>query len=49
MKKVSCGEFHTLCLLTDGSVHSWGGTLHNKLGSKKDTRGMYMKDSNNPY
>jgi alpha-tubulin suppressor-like RCC1 family protein len=34
VKKVACGEFHTVCLLNDGSVHNWGGSLHNKLGSK---------------
>ena len=28
-----CGQFHTMALLDDGSVWSWGGTLHGKLGS----------------
>jgi len=42
VKKVACGEFHTLCLLMDGSVHSWGGSLHNKLGKKELS--PYQKD-----
>ena len=36
VKKVAWGDYHTLCLLEDGSVHSWGGTLHKKLGKPKD-------------
>lgn len=32
VKQVACGEFHTLALLETGSVYSWGGTLHGKLG-----------------
>lgn len=35
--QVECGEFHTICLLEDGKVTSWGGTLHNKLGNKGST------------
>ena len=27
-KQVACGDYHTLCLLEDGSVFTWGGTLH---------------------
>jgi hypothetical protein len=30
---VQCSEFHTVCLFDDGEVFSWGGTLHNKLGT----------------
>lgn len=28
VKQVECGDYHTLCLLEDGTVYSWGGTLH---------------------
>jgi alpha-tubulin suppressor-like RCC1 family protein len=28
VKQVACGDYHTLCLLQDGTVYSWGGTLH---------------------
>jgi len=28
VKAVECGDYHTLALLTDGSVYAWGGTLH---------------------
>ena len=31
---VSCGDYHTLCLLETGEVYAWGGTLHKKLGQK---------------
>jgi alpha-tubulin suppressor-like RCC1 family protein len=27
-RKVCCGDYHTLCLMADGSVYSWGGSLH---------------------
>ena len=37
--QAACGEFHTLCLLEDGSVFTWGGTLHQKLGQRRDARG----------
>ena len=30
VKQVACGDFHTLCLLEDGSVYTWGGNLHKK-------------------
>lgn len=33
-KQVACGDYHTLCLLEDGSVYTWGGTLHKKLGQR---------------
>lgn len=36
VKKVACGDYHTLCLLEEGTVHAWGGTLHKKLGKPKD-------------
>ena len=26
--QVECGDYHTICLLEDGKVCSWGGTLH---------------------
>jgi alpha-tubulin suppressor-like RCC1 family protein len=32
--QVACGDYHTLCLADDGSVYTWGGTLHKKLGKK---------------
>jgi RCC1 and BTB domain-containing protein len=28
VKQVECGDYHTLCLLEDGVVYTWGGTLH---------------------
>ena len=30
--QVTCGEYHTMCLLDSGVVYAWGGTLHKKLG-----------------
>lgn len=30
--QVVCGDYHTLCLLENGKICIWGGTLHNKLG-----------------
>ena len=47
VKQVACGDYHTLCLLDDGTVHSWGGTLHKKLGKKKDMH--YPMNSPAPY
>lgn len=47
VKKVACGDYHTLALLEDGTVHSWGGTLHKKLGQKKDIH--YPYKSPTPY
>lgn len=35
--QVECGDYHTLALLEDGKVCSWGGTLHKKLGNKGST------------
>lgn len=32
--QVATGDYHTLCLLDNGYVYAWGGTLHKKLGSK---------------
>ena len=32
--QVACGDYHTLCLVDDGSVYTWGGTLHKKLGQR---------------
>jgi alpha-tubulin suppressor-like RCC1 family protein len=34
VKQVSCGDYHTLCLMQDGSLYGWGGTLHKKVGEK---------------
>ena len=35
VKQVACGDYHTLCLLDDGSVYTWGGSLHKKLGARE--------------
>ena len=32
---MACGDYHTLCLIEDGSVYGWGGTLHKKVGNEK--------------
>lgn len=32
-KQVSCGDYHTLCLLDDGTVYQFGGSL---FKDKKD-------------
>ena len=32
--QVACGDYHTLCLIDDGTVFTWGGTLHKKLGQR---------------
>jgi alpha-tubulin suppressor-like RCC1 family protein len=32
--KVACGDYHTLALIEDGTVFSWGGTLWDKTGHK---------------
>ena len=47
VKKVACGDYHTLAMLEDGTVHSWGGTLHKKLGKKKDE--YFPHKSSTPY
>jgi len=47
VKKVSCGEFHSLCLLSDGSVHSWGGSLHKQLG-KRENSPLINRNPNTP-
>lgn len=31
---VACGDYHTLCLLDNGDVYAWGGSLHKKLGQR---------------
>ena len=28
---MACGDYHTLCLLEDGKVYAWGGTLYKKV------------------
>ena len=38
VKQVACGDYHTLCLLVDGSVYAWGGTLFKKVGEKTSTQ-----------
>lgn len=38
VKQVACGDYHTLCLLQDGSVYAWGGTLHKKIGEKGNSQ-----------
>ena len=37
VKQVACGDYHTLCVLDDGAVYTWGGTLYNKLGHRSNT------------
>lgn len=32
--QVATGDYHTLCLIDNGHVYAWGGTLHKKLGSR---------------
>ena len=34
VRQVACGDYHTLCLLENGQVYTWGGTLHKKLGQR---------------
>ena len=38
VKQVACGDYHTLCLLNDGLVFAWGGTLYKKVGEKSQTQ-----------
>lgn len=41
VRQVACGDFHTLCLLEDGVVYTWGGNLYKKTGqSPKAARGV---------
>lgn len=35
VNSVACGDYHTLCLLDDGKVFAWGGTLYKKVGEKQ--------------
>lgn len=35
VKQVACGDYHTLCLMDDGTVYTWGGSLHKKLGARQ--------------
>ena len=35
VKEVACGDYHTLCLLVDGRVFGWGGTLHKVKNDEK--------------
>jgi len=35
VKQVACGDYHTLCLIEDGTVYTWGGSLHKKLGARQ--------------
>lgn len=32
--QVSCGDYHTLALIEDGTVWGWGGTWHKKIGDR---------------
>jgi len=34
VRKVACGDYHTLALTEEGAVYSWGGTLWDKTGHK---------------
>ena len=34
VKKVACGDFHTLALTEQGALYSWGGSLWDKTGHK---------------
>lgn len=34
VKQVACGSYHTLALIENGEVYSWGGTLWGKTGQK---------------
>lgn len=34
VNQVACGDYHTLCLMEDGQVYAWGGTLYKKVGEK---------------
>lgn len=34
VKQVACGSYHTLALIENGDVYSWGGTLWGKTGQK---------------
>jgi RCC1 and BTB domain-containing protein len=34
VKQVACGAYHTLALIENGDVYSWGGTLWGKTGQK---------------
>lgn len=41
--KISCAEFHSLCLNNKGQVFTWGGNLYNKLGQQTPIQGMPLK------
>lgn len=34
VQQVVCGDYHTVALLSDGSLHTWGGSLNSKLGKR---------------
>lgn len=34
VKKVACGEYHTLCLTKKGEVWQWGGSMNKKITQK---------------
>lgn len=36
VKQIACGDYHTICVLENGEVYSWGGSLHGKLGQKTE-------------
>lgn len=31
IRQVACGDYHTMCLTSDGIVYVWGGSLHNVI------------------
>lgn len=36
VKKIACGDYHTLALTEQGLLFSWGGKLWDKTGHKSD-------------
>lgn len=47
IKKVACGDYHTLALTEQGVLFSWGGSLWDKTGSKgKGIHRFDFKDFN---
>ena len=36
VKKIACGDYHTLALTQQGVLFSWGGKLWDKTGHKSD-------------
>lgn len=44
IKKAVCGDYHTMALTTEGSLLTWGGTLHKKLGNNPDNQDYEERD-----